>query len=77
MTSRTLGIDLGIRAAHVATLCNERGERVWSRRRFRNCRNELAALIAEVGECDELTVVMEPTRNAALRDGVGRRSNEG
>jgi transposase len=48
----------------VATLCDERGERVWSRRRFRNCRDELAALIAEVGECDELTVVMEPTRNA-------------
>ena len=32
MVRRTLGVDLGIRAAHVATLCDERGERVWSKR---------------------------------------------
>ncbi len=64
MENRTLGVDLGIRATHVATLCNERGERVWSRRRFGNRRDELEALVGEIGECDELTVVMEPTRNA-------------
>ena len=63
MARRTLGVDLGIRAAHVATLCDERGERVWSKRRFRNRRDELEAMVGHIGECDELTVVMEPTRN--------------
>jgi len=61
---RTLGVDVGIRAAHVATLCDERGDQVWSKRRFGNRRDELEALVGEIGECDELTVVMEPTRNA-------------
>ncbi len=55
MAIRTLGVDLGIRAAHVATLCDERGERVWSRRRFRNRHDELEALVGQIGECDELT----------------------
>ena len=64
MAIRTLGVDLGIRAAHVATLCDERGERVWSKRRFRNRHDELEALVGQIGDCDELTVVMEPTRNA-------------
>ena len=64
MAIRTLGVDVGIRAAHVATLCDERGEQVWSKRRFGNRRDELEALVGEIGECDELTVVMEPTRNA-------------
>ena len=64
MAIRMLGVDLGIRAGHVATLCDERGAVVWSKRRFSNRRDELEALVAEVGECDELTVVMEPTRNA-------------
>ena len=36
MGKHTLGIDLGVRAAHVATLCDERGEVIWSKRRFRN-----------------------------------------
>jgi len=48
----------------VATLCDERGDQVWSKRRFGNRRDELEALVGEIGECDELTVVMEPTRNA-------------
>ena len=64
MAIRTLGVDVGIRAAHVATLCDERGDQVWSKRRFGNRRDELEALVGEIGECDELTVVMEPTRNA-------------
>ena len=64
MAIRTLGVDLGIRAAHVATLCDERGERVWSKRRFGNRHDELVALVGQIGECDKLTVVMEPTRNA-------------
>jgi len=64
MAIRMLGVDLGIRAGHVATLCDERGAMVWSKRRFGNRRDELEALVTEVGDCDELTVVMEPTRNA-------------
>jgi transposase len=64
MVMQTLGVDLGIRAGHVATLCDERGEVVWSKRRFGNRHDELEALVDQVGECDEVTVVMEPTRNA-------------
>lgn len=60
----TLGIDLAVRAAHVATLTNERGEVVWTRRRFHNCRAELLALSQSAGPPEQLTVVMEPTRNA-------------
>lgn len=64
MSMSTLGVDLGIRAAHVATLCDSQGEVVWSKRRFRNRHSELVELVDEIGDCDELTVVMEPTRNA-------------
>ena len=64
MGKHTLGIDLGVRAAHVATLCDERGEVIWSKRRFGNRHQELMAVVAQIGDCDELTVVMEPTRNA-------------
>jgi len=64
MSKHTLGIDLGVRAAHVATLCDERGEVVWSKRRFRNRHDELVAVVDQIGDCDQLTVVMEPTRNA-------------
>ena len=60
----TLGVDLAVRAAHVATLSNERGEVVWSRRRFTSHPHDLAALSAAVGPASELTVVMEPTRSA-------------
>ncbi len=63
MSMWILGVDLGIRAAHVATLCDSRGEVVWSKRRFRSRHDELVALVDEIGNCDELTVVMEPTRN--------------
>lgn len=64
MSKHTLGIDLGVRTTHVATLCDERGEVIWSKRRFGNCQDELVAMVAQVGDCDELTVVMEATRNA-------------
>ncbi len=64
MPKHTLGIDLGVRAAHVATLCDERGEVVWSKWRFRNRHDELEAVVDQIGDCDQLTVVMEPTRNA-------------
>jgi transposase len=59
-----LGIDLAVRAAHVATLTDERGEVLWTRRRFYNRRKDLIALSAQAGPAADLTVVMEPTRNA-------------
>ena len=60
----TLGIDLAVRAAHVATLADDRGQVVWTRRRFHNCHDELLAVSDAAGPPGELTVVMEPTRNA-------------
>jgi len=60
----TLGIDLAVRAAHVATLTNDRGEVIWSRRRFQSHPPDLAALSEAAGPASELTVVLEPTRNA-------------
>jgi len=60
----TLGVDLAVRAAHVATLSDERGEVIWSRRRFTSHPDDLAALSAAVGPASELTVVFEPTRSA-------------
>lgn len=64
MTARVLGVDLGVRAAHVATLCDEAGVVVWTGRRFRTSCEGLAGLSAWVGDSDKLVVVMEPTRNA-------------
>ena len=60
----TLGIDLAVRAVHVATLANDRGEVIWTRRKFRNTPQDLTELSGAVGPAEELTVVMEPTRNA-------------
>jgi len=59
-----LGIRVALRAANMATLMNDRGEVVWSRRRFRNRSDELTALSDASGPAGELTVVMEPTRNS-------------
>lgn len=60
----TLGIDLAVRAAHVATLTDDHGKVVWRRRRFFNRRSDLMELSAAAGPPEELTVVMEPTRNS-------------
>lgn len=62
-----LGIDIACRAAHQATLADERGEFVWSGRRFRTTSadlDELWALLPSGTEPGAVTVVMEPTRNA-------------
>jgi transposase len=62
-----LGIDIACRAAHQASLADERGEFVWSGRRFRTSPADLAGLWAMLpaGACaEEVLVVMEPTRNA-------------
>src|SRR5436190_8165834 len=60
----TLGIDVACRAAHQASLADERGKFAWSGRRFRTTAADLERLWALVPAGVALTVVMEPTRNA-------------
>lgn len=64
MSKLSLGIDLACRADHVASLADEGGRFVWQGRRFRTTTADLEALTEGIGEEDELTVVLEPTRNA-------------
>ena len=64
MDKMVLGIDVACRAAHQASLADDRGRFVWSARRFRTSSADLEALWASLPEGVELTVVMEPTRNA-------------
>jgi transposase len=62
-----LGIDVACRAAHQASLADERGEFVWTARSFRTTARELERLWAMLpGEFEptDVTVIMEPTRNA-------------
>jgi transposase len=62
-----MGIDIAVRAPHQASLANERGELLWSGHRFRTTAPDLQRLWARLPEeftADELTIVMEPTRNA-------------
>src|SRR4051812_48616499 len=62
-----LGIDIACRAAHQASLADDRGEFVWSGRRFRTTAGELERLWAMLPPGTEpsmVTVIMEPTRNA-------------
>jgi hypothetical protein len=61
-----LGIDLACRAAHVASLAGPDGTLVWRGRSFYTRPADLEKLWRDLA-CDdpaELTVVMEPTRNA-------------
>jgi transposase len=64
MQQLTLGIDIACRAAHQASLADEKGSFIWSGRRFRTSSDELEALWASLPSDSLLTVVMEPTRNA-------------
>jgi transposase len=62
-----MGIDIACRAAHQASLADEGGNFIWTGRRFRTVAEELAdlwAMLPEDTEASEVTVVMEPTRNA-------------
>jgi transposase len=62
-----LGIDIACRAAHQASLADERGQFTWSGRRFRTSPSELQTLWSMLPagvEASSVTVVMEPTRNA-------------
>jgi transposase len=62
-----MGIDIAVRAAHQASLADERGELIWSGQRFRTTAADLERLWERLPaghEPGELTIVMEPTRNA-------------
>jgi transposase len=60
----TLGIDVACRAAHQASLADERGKFAWTGRRFRTTVADLERLWAMLPAGAAVTVVMEPTRNA-------------
>ena len=60
----TLGIDVAVSAKHRATLADDRGAYVWSGHGSRTTPQELERLWARVPEGAEVTVVLEPTRNA-------------
>jgi transposase len=59
-----LGIDIACRAHHQASATDETGEFLWSGWRFRTTPADLEALWAKLPEGAEVTVIMEPTRNA-------------
>jgi transposase len=59
-----LGIDVACRAQHQASLADDTGEFLWSGWRFRTTAAELEELWAKVPEGAEVTVIVEPTRNA-------------
>src|ERR1700761_5267507 len=64
MEKMTLGIDVACRAAHQASLADDKGNFLWSGRRFRTTSEDLDTLWRSLPAGIELTVVMEPTRNA-------------
>jgi transposase len=59
-----LGIDVACRAHHRASLARETGEFAWSGWRFRTTPAEMEALWAKIPDGAQVTVIMEPTRNA-------------
>jgi transposase len=62
-----LGIDIACRAPHQASLADDRGEFIFTGRRFRTSVAQLEQLWASLpggSEPNDVTVVMEPTRNA-------------
>lgn len=59
-----LGVDVACRVAHQASCADEQGEMVFVGYRFRTDPDELDKLWARLPQDSEVTVVMEPTRNA-------------
>jgi transposase len=59
-----LGIDIACRAPHQASLADATGKFLWSGKRFRTDPGDLEALWSLLPADAELTVVIEPTRNA-------------
>ena len=64
MQQLRLGVDIACRTPHQASLADNTGRFIWSGRRFRTRTDELEALWASIPGDAEITVVMEPTRNA-------------
>lgn len=59
-----LGIDVACVAAHRASVADERGEFLWSGWRFHTRPEELERLWEKIPGDAEVTVILEPTRNA-------------
>ena len=62
-----MGIDIAVRAPHQASLADERGQLLWSGHRFRTAASDLErlwALLPKGTSPTQVTIVMEPTRNA-------------
>lgn len=62
-----LGIDIACRAPHQASLADERGEFIFTGRRFRTSvadLDQLWAMLPDGTEPADVSVIMEPTRNA-------------
>lgn len=59
-----LGVDVACRANHRASLADENGDFEWSGRSFRTVPDELEELWDQIPDGADVTVVMEPTRNA-------------
>jgi transposase len=59
-----VGIDVACRADHQASCADAAGEFLWSGWRFRTTPKDLERLWAKIPEGAEVTVVLEPTRNA-------------
>jgi transposase len=59
-----LGIDVACRAEHQASCADAAGEFLWSGWRFRTTPADLERLWAKIPEGADVTVVLEPTRNA-------------
>lgn len=62
-----MGVDIAVRAPHQASLADEQGRVLWSGHRFRSTAEDLERLWSRLPAGDppgDVTVVMEPTRNA-------------
>lgn len=59
-----LGVDVACRAVHQASLADEAGGMLFVGHRFRTDADELERLWARLPDGAQVTVVMEPTRNA-------------
>src|SRR3954453_20472205 len=62
-----MGIDIAVRAPHQASLADARGVLLWSGHRFQTTAADLDRLWQRLptgSDPGEITIVMEPTRNA-------------
>ncbi len=59
-----IGVDVACRAAHQAACADETGKILWRGHRFKTTSQDLELLWAKVPQDAEVTIVMEPTRNA-------------